>query len=480
MNSCPDERSIRWENVSFSFGENAKRNTLEHINLSVNADQFTVITGPSGCGKSTLLYLAAGIYPANGGFMHSGKVTVNGMEPGSIPPEERSSLLCMMFQNPDLQFCMDTVEHELVFCMENISLPVKDMETRLSDALEFCGISHLRRRQFISLSGGEKQRVMLACAMVLRPRWLLLDEPFANIDEDSASILVDKLCQLHREFGVGIVAVDHNPWLWRGAADNLVVLSASGIPSRTETDLNRADSDLLVSLGVICPAVPYQAEKPQKKACGTFAIDVKDLTVRKDGHTILNGLSARFEAGKIHAILGPSGCGKSTLFSTFCGMEKYEGSILVNGRELRCIKKKKLGGIAGFVFQNPQDQFVADTVLEEIAFSLRAGNSADVDADAKRVLQEIGLWRHRNLSPYMLSQGQQRRLGTSALLAYPCDILICDEPTYAQDRANVLVIMDELQRRVTEDGLTLIFSTHDTLLAESYADQIYHMREGIL
>ena len=80
----------------------------------------------------------------------------------------------------------------------------------------------------------------------------------------------------------------------------------------------------------------------------------------------------------------------------------------------------------------------------------------------------------------MLSQGQQRRLGTAALLAYRCRILICDEPTYAQDRANVIAIMEELQQRVVRDGLTLIFSTHDRRLAESYADRIYHIKEGKL
>ena len=78
------------------------------------------------------------------------------------------------------------------------------------------------------------------------------------------------------------------------------------------------------------------------------------------------------------------------------------------------------------------------------------------------------------------SQGQQRRLGVAALLAYRCPLMVCDEPTYAQDRNNVLAIMDELQRRVVQDGLTLIFSTHDRLLAADYADHIYEMKGGQL
>ncbi len=462
MNFCHDDRCIRWKNICFSYSETAGRNTLEQVDLTVRANRFTVITGPSGCGKSTLLYLAAGIYPANGGFLRSGSVTVDGVDPGSLPPEKRASLLCMMFQNPDLQFCMDTVEQELIFCMENISLPVDEMDQRLAEALDFCGISHLRTRRLTTLSGGEKQRAMLACAIVLQPRWLLLDEPFANIDEESAAELVGKLHRLHQELGVGIVAVDHNPGLWKNAPDEWIELSADGKVCQTAPSLPARFSQ------------PYQTELPLKQVGGT-AISVQNLTVRKGSQPILDGLSACFEAGKIHAILGPSGCGKSTFFHALCGMETYEGSILVDGMELKCIRRKQLGRMMGFVFQNPQDQFVADTVWDEIGVSL--GGKTE---EAKRILQEIGLWRHRNLSPYMLSQGQQRRLGTAALLAYRCGILICDEPTYAQDRANVLAIMEELQRHVVQDGLTLIFSTHDTLLAESFADHIYHMREGKL
>ena len=480
MNSSQDRRAVCWSNVTFSYSENPKRNTLENVDISVSAEKFTVITGPSGCGKSSLLYLGAGLYPANGGFLRGGNVTVDGATPASLKPEDRARLLCMMFQNPDLQFCMDTVEYELIFCMENISLPVEEMDSRLLEALEFCEISHLRHRLISTLSGGEKQRVMLACAMVIKPKWLLLDEPFANIDEESAATLISKLKKLHEDFGTGILAVDHNPWLWRNAADELIVLSTDGSLLERNIDLKNSSPEKLSELGVSCPALPYQAEKPPKKEFGKTALKISGLSLKKGENEILRGLNAEFEAGKIHAILGKSGCGKSTLFGALCGIEKYRGRILIGGKELKSIKKKELGGTMGFVFQNPQDQFVADSVLDEISVSLKTSKDKNESREAKAILEEIGLWRHRNLSPYMLSQGQQRRLGTAALLCYKCGILICDEPTYAQDRKNVLAIMDELQRRVVNDGLTLIFSTHDSLLAESYADKIYYMREGQL
>ena len=124
----------------------------------------------------------------------------------------------------------------------------------------------------------------------------------------------------------------------------------------------------------------------------------------------------------------------------------------------------------GFVTQSPQDQFVADTVLDEVTVSLRhSAGAGDPAAGAEEVLRRIQLWRFRRLSPYMLSQGQQRRLG-----------VVCDEPTYAQDRGRTAAIMDALQQEVVERGLTLILSTHDRALAQDYADILYELKEGSL
>lgn len=483
MSSSPAEMGeIHWEDLSFSYIEESGYKVLDGIELRVYSERFTLLTGSSGRGKSTLLYLAAGIYPGNGGVISSGRVTVNGKDPDKLPPEERAALVGMIFQNPDLQFCMDTVEHELIFCLENLAVPVEQMDARIDRALEFCGISHLKKRRLDSLSGGEKQKAMLACAVVIRPRWLLLDEPFANLDEVSARELALKLRRLHDEEGVGIVAVDHDPWMWDQVADELIALEAGGIISRKEIPGRRLDAGLLKEFGCTCPQLPYQEIRPEKP---DFAKDdtplvLEDLTVKRGDRAVLDGLDACFRRGRIHAILGRSGCGKSTLFQTLCRTEKYQGRILVEGKELRQLGRKELGGKLGFVFQSPQDQFVTDTVLEEIMLSLRSGKCGDMEAEAKRILKAIGLWKYRQLSPYMLSQGQQRRLGVAAILAYRCRVLVCDEPTYAQDRANVIAIMEELQRQVTERGMTLVFSTHDRLMAENYADSIYELREGKL
>ena len=119
---------------------------------------------------------------------------------------------------------------------------------------------------------------------------------------------------------------------------------------------------------------------------------------------------------------------------------------------------------------------MSDTVREEILVGLKG--QPDAEAKTEEILRGIKLWRYRDISPYMLSQGQQRRLGVAALMAYPCKALVCDEPTYAQDRNNTAAIMDALCRQAREHGVALIFSTHDRQLAKDYADQILELKGG--
>lgn len=121
---------------------------------------------------------------------------------------------------------------------------------------------------------------------------------------------------------------------------------------------------------------------------------------------------------------------------------------------------------------------MSDTVREEILVGLK--KREDAEEKTEEILRGIRLWRYRDISPYMLSQGQQRRLGVAALMAYPCKVLVCDEPTYAQDRNNTAAIMDALCRQAREHGVALIFSTHDRQLAQDYADEILELKGGSL
>ena len=464
--------SIAFEGVSFAYFEDSK-DTIHDFSTQFDADRISVLTGVSGCGKSTLLYLAAGLYPHNGGVLRAGRVLVDGQDVSALSPARRCRLVSMMFQNPELQFCMDTVRNELIFCLENLCTPAGQVESEIDRALDFCGVSHLKNRTLVSLSGGEKQKVMLACLVLIRPKWLLLDEPFANIDDASSAAIAAKLRQLHEEQGMGILAVDHRLDHWIGVADDLYFFRSGAIADETMS-LRSPDPAALERAGVIAPGVSYEPDLPPAEP-GEEVLTLQNFTVRYGERTVLDNVNVAFRRGLIYAVVGESGCGKSTLFNALAGVSRYSGSALLDGVELRRQKKKHLGKI-GFVTQSPQDQFIGGTVRQEITASLRE----NADAKSEEILRSIHLWRYRDISPYLLSQGQQRRLGVAALMAYDCRVLVCDEPTYAQDRGNTMAIMDELCRAARERRAALIFSTHDRQLAEDYADVVLRLEGGML
>lgn len=209
-------------------------------------------------------------------------------------------------------------------------------------------------------------------------------------------------------------------------------------------------------------------------------LSLRGLRVSQDGREVLRDVNADFFRGRIHAIVGPSGSGKSTLFGALSGLYRYQGSARLEGMELSR-HRRRLTGRMGFVTQSPQDQFVADTVLDEVTVSLRhSAGAGDPAAGAEEVLRRIQLWRFRRLSPYMLSQGQQRRLAVLSVLAGGQELLLLDEPTYGQDARSVNAIMEHLREKVEQEGLTVIFITHDTELAAAWADQIYRLEDTAL
>lgn len=466
--------SIEFENIHFAYFED-RRDVVNGWSAQFSAQRITVLTGPSGCGKSTLMYLAAGLYPHTTGVLRSGTVRVDGIDPESLMPQRRSRLVGMMFQDPELQFCMDTVKNELIFCLENVGTEVAEIDAQLDSALEFCGISQLKDRTLQSLSGGEKQRVALACLVALGPKWLLLDEPFANIDDTSARDIAQKLKQLHDKYGVGILAVDHRLDNWMGIAQDIAFFDgAKDAPEIVAVE--NLDNDILEQRGVIVPGGSYAPILAPAPA-GEPVLVLQGLSLSHGENKILDGVDMQFYSGHIYAVVGQSGAGKSSLFGALSGVYRYTGHALLKGKELRRMRGKDVGQM-GFVTQDPQDQFVGGSVHDEIMVSLR--HQPDTLKKTEQILRSIKLWRYRDISPYLLSQGQQRRLGVAALMAYDCAVLVCDEPTYAQDRQNAMTIMDALCRQAREHQVALIFSTHDRQLAQDYADEILELREGKL
>ncbi|MBS6955563.1 MAG: ABC transporter ATP-binding protein [Enterocloster asparagiformis] len=507
------------EDVCFRYFEQSKRNILDHACLEAGQGKTTVLIGPSGCGKSTLAAVCAGLYPENGGVLAGGSIRILGRPVGELKPGERAGLLSMLFQNPDLQFCMDTLRNELRFCMENISLPPEEMDGRMDALASELDLTPLLDRKLHTLSGGEKQKAALCCLFAIGSRGLFLDEPFANIDGEAARGLIGLLRERKERDGLTVMAIDHRPDLWLDLADEFVVLGEGGrVVKRGITPENMGGfEELFHRLGISFPQKLRKgpAGRPTVRAGGQAveeetaeeetaggrkaeartagkqpAIVLEGVSLRRDGSggrrlwgtgrsgadaqqaLLIESASARFNRGELTAILGPSGSGKTSLFYTLLGRRPYGGSIRVDGRELSKIRPRDLYLELGMVFQNPGSQFVTQNVLEEVALGLKLWGRPE---EPRQLLEEFGLGAYEKYSPYMLSQGQQRRLAVLSMLAGGQRILLLDEPTYGQDERSTRALMERVMDQVGRRGLTVIMITHDEALAGAYAHRIYRL-----
>ena len=213
------------DDITFRYFEKSERNILENFSLSIKEGETVVILGDSGCGKSTLANLICGLYPENGGFLINGSVKIDGIEIKNLPPRKRREKISIVFQNPDLQFCMSNLRDELRFCLENAAVDAQKMDRRIEAFAAAYSISSLLDRPFQTLSGGEKQKASLCVAMMQESKVLVLDEPFANLDTASRDPFLDLLKQKRLQNPeTTIIAIDHRAGNWTGLSPRWVVL----------------------------------------------------------------------------------------------------------------------------------------------------------------------------------------------------------------------------------------------------------------
>lgn len=495
MTSIP---AVSCEGVTFSYFETG-REILKHASLRIPQGKITVLMGSSGCGKSTFAALLCGLLPENGGILKSGEIRLFGRPIQELSSGERTALISMMFQNPDLQFCMPTLREELIFCAENIETPPEQIEGRIEAAAERMKTTALLDRPLHTLSGGEKQRAVLTCICLLDSRCIILDEAFANLDPDAVAELIPLFAELCGKEDKTIVAIDHMSDHWQGIADRFVLLGEEGkILCEAENDQELADArPVFVEEGIAYPGI----WEKKKRSTSLPGLEFHNLSIPRipekkkrfrplppenltEPECLYYHSDVQIPQGKITAIMGPSGCGKTTLLMTLLKQRSYEGQILIHEntvRELRSMKSKDCFRKVGIAFQNPANQFVTQNVLAEVMDGLMRRFPGESEEQIKerglRLLDTCGLRRYQKFSPYMLSQGQQRRLAVLAVLAAGQKFLLLDEPTYGQDYRSARALMDLVVQKVQEEGLTVIMTTHDVGLAGAYADCILHVKD---
>ncbi len=212
------------DKLSFRYPD-APRKAVVDFDMAIGEGEVVVLAGPSGCGKSTLLRAINGLIPHMYTGEYSGEVRVAGSSVKGSSMRELAQTVGFLFQNPENQIFMFTVERDVAFGLENLGVPRPEMRSRVDEAMGLLGIEALSQRAPHELSDGQKQRVALAGVLAMRPKLIILDEPTSLLDPRTAMELVELVGKLRKELGTTFVVVEHRLDLLVRVADRIVVMN---------------------------------------------------------------------------------------------------------------------------------------------------------------------------------------------------------------------------------------------------------------
>ena len=214
---------LKVENLVFRYS-GSERNILNNISLEIDEGTINILAGPSGCGKTTLARALVGLIPHFYKGEYRGRVYVGGYEVSSTPISKLSTVIGYVFQNPDNQIVMSTVERDIAFSMEFRGVDREEMKSRVYEVMDRLRITHLADRRVETLSGGEKQLVALAGVLVVNPKIIILDEPSAYLSPSSLKRFIDLITMLNRKYNTTFIIIDHRLDMFAEIADIVFIM----------------------------------------------------------------------------------------------------------------------------------------------------------------------------------------------------------------------------------------------------------------
>ena len=417
-----------------------------------------VLLGANGSGKSTLAKLANGLLlPTKGEVIADG---ISSWQHDKLL--ELRKTVGLVAQDPDNQIVSTTVFDEIAFGPQNLGWPAESIYEAVNRALGQVGlpVKGFARRDPNSLSGGEKQRVVIAALLAMQPNYLVLDEPTSMLDPQARRQVLDAI-KAAAEAGCGVLHITHR--LEEAEEVNRVLvldrgrLCYDGPPRLLLRDAEAMQRyDLQHQMWV-------KRYRPKPGTENQPTLGFTDVSYAYPTSTskkpVLQNVEFEMKTGQCILLVGPSGSGKSTLLTLAAGLMKpTKGEVLLNG-------KVPKPGQVGLVFQHPESQLFAQTLKEDILFgpkNLKLPEADNPDALVDKVLTAVGLdtQTFKNRSPFSLSGGEARRAAIATILALSTEFLLLDEPIAGLDAKGKIFIFELLQALLMQ-GKGLIVATHD-------------------
>ena len=505
--------------VSYPQAESSQHvNAIEDVSFELAAGEKIGFVGESGCGKSTLGKAIMRLLPAHSHI--EGKILVEGQSVSDMNPDTirryRGEVVGLIFQDPmtRLDPLMTIGNH----CLETLQAHIPNLTTsqakqRALETLAAVKIPPARWNQYPhEFSGGMRQRVAIALALLLDPKLIIADEPTTSLDVRVSAEILRELTRLCQERQMGLLLISHDLATIATYCDRIVVMNKGRKEEEGTVAQIFGNPQAEYTQTLLQSALHVQANDKAAQLTAT-ALDRKTPILTLDGlqkhYTIetsflqrlftkaktetikaVDNIHLELYEGEIFGLVGESGCGKSTLSRTILQLiPATGGTVTFCGEELTKLspaamrtKRREMQ----MIFQDPSASLnpmmtIGESIGDPLTIHKLTTTPAETKALVLKMLERVGLnppLEYFDRYPNQLSGGQQQRVGIARALITKPKLAICDEPVSMLDatiQSEVLDLMLELKR---EYNLTYLFITHDLWLARFLCDRIAVMNQG--
>ncbi|WP_082502358.1 ABC transporter ATP-binding protein [Erwinia sp. Leaf53] len=494
---------LQVDNLSIAYRSGGQRKRVVHnVSFRVNRGEVVALVGESGSGKTTTAQAIIGLLAGNG-ERESGEIWLNGAEIGGWSQKRldgvRGAVVSLIPQDPGSSLNpVKTIGQQVEEVLQlHQRLSRQERQQRVVALLTRVGLSHPERRagQYPhQLSGGMKQRVLIAIAIALKPALIIADEPTSALDVTVQKRILDLIDELRRESGTAVLFVTHDLAVAAARADRILVFRQGEVQEQGLTDdiLRRPQHPYTRQLFADAPALSAAIPPPPAAHFSQPAIEIAGVSRHfslggGEGFQALNNVSFSVARGTTHALVGESGSGKTTLARILLGFQQADsGRVTIDGIDATQLKGEALRQLRRkiqLVYQNPfaslDPSQTLFRVIEEPLLNFeplsRDERRQRVEEAAIRVALPLPLLERK---PHELSGGQRQRVAIARALVLRPQILVLDEATSALDvtiQAQILALLRQLQQDL---GLTYLFISHDLATVRQLAHSVSVLRAG--
>ena len=473
--------SLRGEDLRVYF-EGVK--AVDGVDIKLDQGEILGLIGPNGAGKTTLMNALSGFVPLKSGTVTLGKDTVTVWPPKRLA----RSGLARTFQNVRL-FRGLTVSENVEVAAVGVGLGRREAKRRASEVLEWVGLSPRAHLPTERLSFGEEQRVGIARAIATRPRFLLLDEPAAGLNEAEGDELVALISRIRESEGCGVLIIEHDMRLVMNLCDSIHVLdNGQTIATGSPDEVQKNDAVITAYLGtrklgaqtvdqtVDEPPAPVPSEREKAPEL----LSVTDLHVSYGRVPALRGVSLKVRRGEMVGVVGPNGAGKSTLLLTIAGvLRPVQGSVQFDGGPLERQAPEDIVRMGISLVPERRHIFAQLTVEENLRVAAATRTEKQETArDLQELYERFPILGERRASRGgNLSGGQQQQLAIARALLTRPQLLLVDEPSLGLAPILVERVFDALAA-LRDEGVSILLVEQNALATIEMSDRVYVLRRG--